>query len=139
VISASPLGRRDEAEVSLRSDQGWFYASVGPLVALARVRDSTQLERNRVELDLLQEKWRARGVPFKYVIFEPTGPGPLSWKLTDRERRRVLAYWSEFPNPDRLAQLKACFADLRGCQGEPKPPAPPGPALLGDLVPSVHP
>ena len=131
VISASPLGRFDNDPPS-QGERGWLYATVGPLVALAHVRGSTQLMRNRVELDLMQQKWRLRGVPFTYVIFEPSGPGPLSWKLTEQERARVLAYWGESPNPERLAELRRCFLDIRSCQGEPRPPMPDGPALLGD-------
>jgi hypothetical protein len=136
VISATPLGRAEFDELAPKGEQGWLYATVGPLVTLSRVRSSTQLARNRVELDLLQQKWRSRGVPFTYVIFEPAGPGPLSWKLTDRERERVLAYWGESPNPERLADLRRCFLDIRGCQGEPGPPMPKGPALLGSPQPS---
>jgi hypothetical protein len=132
VISASPFGPFDHDPPS-QGERGWFYATVGPLVALAHVRGSTQLMRNRVELDLMQQKWRLRGVPFTYVIFEPSGPGPLSWKLTEHERQRVLAHWGESPNPERLADLRRCFLDMRSCQGEPRPPMPEGPALLGDM------
>jgi hypothetical protein len=133
VISASPLGREELAALPAGRRGGSFYDTVGPLALLARVRDATQLARNRVELDLLKDKWRALGARLSYVIFEPAGPGPLSWKLTTRERERVLGAWSLPPNPDRLAELKRCFADMASCQGEPEPPAPPAPELLGDI------
>jgi hypothetical protein len=48
----------------------------------------------------------------------------------------VLAYWGESPNPERLADLRRCFVDIRSCQGEPGPPMPKGPALLGSPQPS---
>jgi hypothetical protein len=135
VVSASPLGLGEPDRPLPMGERGWLYGTAGPPVALARVRSSTQLARNRVELDLLQQKWRLRGVPFTYVIFEQPGPGPLSWKLTDRERERVLADWGESPNPERLAELRRCFQDIRSCQGEPRLPLPQGPALLGNLPP----
>ncbi|HEX6739915.1 MAG TPA: hypothetical protein VF310_16675, partial [Vicinamibacteria bacterium] len=133
VISASPFGPGEVDGPPPMGEGGWLYALAGPGVALARVRSSTQLARNRVELDLLQQKWRLRGVPFSYIIFEQPGPGPLSWKLTDRERDRVLADWREWPNPERLRELRRCFLDIRACQGEPRPPLPQGSPPLGGL------
>jgi hypothetical protein len=133
VISASPLGREEMADLPPGRRDGSFYDTVGPLALLARVRDATQLARNRLELDLLKEKWRALGARLSYVIFEPAAPGPLSWKLTAGERQRVLDAWWRPPNPDRLAELKRCFTDMASCEGEPKPPAPPAPDLLGDI------
>nr|RNJ66196.1 MAG: patatin-like phospholipase family protein [Leptolyngbya sp. IPPAS B-1204] len=99
---------------------GWAMALLGPLLALFRVRDSTQTARNETEIELLGQRWSKHGVeiqhfPISFPSFEEMqriekefappmqrpyffnrdgryNP-PLSWKLTHAEKKAIKRAW----------------------------------------------
>ncbi len=103
-----PVPRTDSGPDS-RSRRGWVHATVGPVLTMVKVRTSTQLLRNDLEVDLLAEKWRALGVPFKSFRFQLRAQAPLSWKLTAVEQERILASWD---GPENRRQRRLLSAAL---------------------------
>lgn len=99
---------------------GWAMALLGPLLTLFRVRDSTQTARNEEEIELLCQRWSKHGVEIKHFpisfpsfeemerIKQEFAPRmqrpyffnrdgrynpPLSWKLTNAEKRAIKCAW----------------------------------------------
>lgn len=94
---------------------GWAYATVGPILGLAKVRSTTQFSRNKMELELLADKWQStHGVTIDTVEFELDREGPLSWKLTDREWCHLFCGWHDDHNLQQRRQLLAQFQQLPG-------------------------
>ncbi|HEX9669071.1 MAG TPA: hypothetical protein VGC93_06255 [Thermoanaerobaculia bacterium] len=88
--SFDPTARElDEVE----EGNAWLTAAASPLQTLANVRGASQAERNELELRLFEARWEARGVVVGVVDLPLGGIGPLSWKLTEAERRRIREAW----------------------------------------------
>jgi hypothetical protein len=86
---------------------------MGPLLTLQRVRTSTQLARSRIEVELLSDLLLEKEIPRAVVEFPLRTAGPLSWKLTESERRSIEGAWSSSaPEAQRLA---LCYADIANC------------------------
>ncbi len=98
---------------------GWFMATVGPLLAMFKVRDPVLAARNRAIAELLKNRWQQAGVDVQYVpIFFPdeqTAPEfyqkgryrpPLSWRLTDEEKRNLYEGWKAIESGETIQQLK---------------------------------
>lgn len=93
-----------------RETAGWLYTTVGPILTISNVRNSTQAFRNSVELEMLGEDWeRAHGVRLTTALFELREKAPLSWKLTRSETERILAGWDEGKNRAEAARVKELF------------------------------
>lgn len=109
VIRAFPEKEEPKPSAS-RETTGWLYTTVGPILTMSNVRNSTQAFRNSVEVEMLGDAWqRAYGVKLTPVLFELREKAPLSWKLTDRETEKILAGWNEDKNRAAAAQVKALF------------------------------
>jgi hypothetical protein len=92
-IHGAPVdtNQRDERHAQNR---GWFYQAIAPLTTLAAVRSSGQIAHNDIELELLQQKWSAAGIPIHTVTFEFHNPNaPLSWHLTPQEVAEIREAW----------------------------------------------
>jgi hypothetical protein len=101
---------------------GWVMSLLGPLLTLFRVRDSTQTARNEEELDLLRQSWQPKGIDIQYFpisfpsfeemqriesqfdprlqrpyFFNRQGKydPPLSWKLTNAEKKAIQRAWQQ--------------------------------------------
>lgn len=90
---------------------GWFMATLGPLLAMFKVRDPILASRNAKEADLLVKKWKNKVDIQYFPIFFPSKDEissdnaksefykdgqyspPLSWRLTDREKRAIRDGW----------------------------------------------
>jgi len=84
---------RDERHAKTR---GWFYQVFAPLKTLLNVRNAGQVAHNDIELEFLQQKWSAAGVPIHSVIFEFGNPdAPLSWHLTPTEVAAIRTAWDQ--------------------------------------------
>jgi hypothetical protein len=114
----------DPATGKRLSGRGWLMGIAGPLLALFKVRDSTQISRNDEELDILCQRWREdRDNPVdiqQFSLFFPTleeiqtweretngtrgddasrlfkdgkYDPPLSWKLTDDQKKIIKKGW----------------------------------------------
>jgi hypothetical protein len=76
--------------------RGWFYQAFAPIKTLLKVRTAGQIAHNDIELEFLQEKWAAAGVPIHTVIFEfGNRDVPLSWHLTPTEIEAIRTAWKK--------------------------------------------
>ncbi|HEX8720976.1 MAG TPA: patatin-like phospholipase family protein [Pyrinomonadaceae bacterium] len=93
---AAPCPADPQQVYTRESVRGWLYQAYAPLATLLHVRDTGQLSRNDVELNLLRERWRhdPRGIQIVPTVFEFNGAEPpLSWHLTDKQRRNIDLNW----------------------------------------------
>ncbi len=96
--------------------QGWVYATLGPILTLEAIRTATQLRRNELELDLLEKRWAAEGIPIRVFEFDLTAEVPLSWKLTEGEKQVIRAGWDEPDVQGQVRRLKSCLPNLADCE-----------------------
>lgn len=89
-----------------RSHRGWFYSVFGPITAMMKVRTSAQVARNDLEVRLLEEKWAHEGVDIRVVEFVlGDSEVPLSWHLTEKEKRRIRKRWLSADVQDGLTRV----------------------------------
>jgi hypothetical protein len=106
-------------------DRGWFYATLGPIDAIANVRTSSQQERNQLAVRLLTETAAARGVEVRSVELRYDVPGaaepPLSWMLTNPQKEVIDQAWRHIADPANphkpLKSIDAWFPRVRVEQG----------------------
>jgi hypothetical protein len=110
-------------------DRGWFYATLGPLDAIANVRTSSQQERNELAVRLVTEtaaahKVEVRSVELRYDVPGASDP-PLSWMLTSPQKEAIDQAWrglADPVNPQKpLAAIDAWFPRVRIRQVEARP------------------
>lgn len=119
-INAFPRSASDFQTQNMPDQGGWGMALLGPLLALFRVRDSTQTARNEAAIKLLVQRWQKQGVDIQHVpisfpsfqqvqhmkkefdrslqrpyFFDAHGKydPPLSWKLTNAEKQAIKYAW----------------------------------------------
>jgi hypothetical protein len=95
---------------------GWFMATVGPLLTLFKVRDPILATRNLMEVDLLINRWKDKGVEIDYFpIFFPQQTEfskngqhqpPLSWKLTDSQKEAIKIGWKILKETKVIQDIK---------------------------------
>jgi len=122
-------------------DQGWFYASAGPIDALQNVRVASQAERNQISANLFLEAMHrpsiaagnsiaqvlhagevqpipSQGLEIKIVplVFQPTDPEyltPLSWMLTPFQKSVIANAWNNLEKEGKLTELDRWLAPQR--------------------------
>lgn len=85
------------------SKPGWFSQILAPPQGALNVRNTGQRTHNDTELDLLQDKWKARDdVEITRALFEFDGANPpLSWHLTAEHKDEIERQWrKEIDDPD---------------------------------------
>lgn len=87
-----------------------------PASALLSVRTASQLARNQAEIGLLQNQYPDL---IEHIIFEVPQPGPLSWMLSDRQKKQIETDWTNALSTEAMKQMTAIF------QSAPAPPAHP--------------
>jgi hypothetical protein len=91
-----------ETPPALTSQRSWFSQILAPPLAVLSVRPTGQRTHNDVELDLLQDKWKKSGVEIRRAVFEFDGADPpLSWHLTDEQKRKIQTEWADELNDPR--------------------------------------
>ncbi len=108
---------------------GLGYNLLGPLKTILAVRNSSQLSRGLLELDLLKRELQAgeltqelgATVP-ELHFFEFRPPDrylenpPLSWKLSDSDKGRLRQSWSAQKVQDRVCELGVVWGNIpAGC------------------------
>lgn len=101
-INAFPESPSNE---EVQGNGGWFMATIGPLLAMFKVRDPVLASRNAMEADILVKSWKNQ-VDIRYFpIFFPSETEvpkfykdgkyrpPLSWRLTDQEKQAIKDGW----------------------------------------------
>jgi hypothetical protein len=74
--------------------RSWSFQLYAPISALLAMRTSAQRARNRWEIDLLKQRWNP-GVCVDSVKFAyPAAPGPMSWHLTERQKKSIEDAWA---------------------------------------------
>jgi hypothetical protein len=105
LLRLQPFGTAPRPLASARLRSSWLAAGLAPLETLVAVRTASQAERNELDLALFTGKWRPRGIEIDDVVLALAGDHPLSWKLTDAERRGIFAAWQEL-EPEARAALR---------------------------------
>jgi len=84
-------------------NRGWFFQLFAPIQAVLGVRSAGQIAHNDIELDLLQAKWKQKGVDIETVSFVfPDKNAPLSWHLIQEQKDAIRAAWqSQMGEPIR--------------------------------------
>src|SRR2546426_60304 len=101
---------RSAAEPSLgdpRSHRGWVFQTFGPILTLLNVRTGAQRFRNDIEVADFAAAHRAQDT-FERLVFKVAKDGPLSWKLTEDDKRALRREWlapEEQKEPRRLTSL----------------------------------
>lgn len=73
---------------------GWFLQLIDPIKILVNVRTAGQVSHRDVELALLQDKWRARGIHIDHINFElEKDNAPLSWHLMPKQKAAIADAW----------------------------------------------
>jgi hypothetical protein len=117
-IHGAPVTEDDAAKRHSMS-RGWFYQAIAPLTTLFAVRSAGQIAHNDIELELLQDKWSAAGVPVHAVLFEfPNPDAPLSWHLTQSDKERIRQAWQNNMGPCRTTVQEFLRGDrkLKECR-----------------------
>jgi len=72
-------------------DSGYLSQLLAPVNTLLHIRTSAQTSHKEIEFDFLRGKWpqKIQNAPFQFRC----GPAPLTWKLTETEKRRVRDCW----------------------------------------------
>lgn len=109
-----------------RSHEGWLFQLIAPLKTLMNVRTAGQGSHRGIELELLKDKWLARGVEIEVATFVfNQGGAPLSWHLMPEQKTAIGEAWrGRFDDPQRgvcvLAERVKVHNFLIG--GSPPPP-----------------
>ncbi|MBD2213012.1 patatin-like phospholipase family protein [Nostoc linckia FACHB-104] len=127
--------KKDNKSEDVKGDGGWFMATIGPLLAMFKVRDPIQANRNATEADLLKNRWKAYqdksenkdGVDIQYFsIFFPSEEDapefykngryqpPLSWRLTDKEKKAIQEGWNEMKKGRKIQAIKKLWRETWG-------------------------
>jgi hypothetical protein len=80
-----------------RKNSGWLYATLGPLVTMLNVRDTSQRNSNEAAI-ITMKAFLAQAqerVALETVSFELDEDSPLSWHLSGTERERVKRAWDK--------------------------------------------
>jgi hypothetical protein len=98
---------------------GWLLQLIDPIRILVSVRTAGQVSHRDVELALLQEKWRARGVEIDDVNFElKKTHAPLSWHLMPKQKNDIADAWF---NSSDIWEERAKVAHFLGGNPPPRP------------------
>lgn len=93
------------------TQRGWFYQTFAPIQALLSMRSTAQKSRNEVDLAMLGEVLRARGVELTRATFAfPEAGEPLSWHLTAGEQTQIGDAWGS-PGLDRARETVVRFLE----------------------------
>jgi hypothetical protein len=77
----------------------WFSQLLAPPLGALRVGNAGQRTHNDTALDLLQNKWKGKGVEIERAPFQFDGANPpLSWHLTKGQKSKIEKQWSNERN-----------------------------------------
>jgi predicted acylesterase/phospholipase RssA len=79
---------------------------IAPASAILNVRTASQLARNEAEIELLQSEHHDL---IEHLIFEVPEPPPLSWMLSDCQKKQIDKDWINPKNTEVLKQMRNIF------------------------------
>jgi hypothetical protein len=121
-INAFP---KSSSNQEIKRQEGWFMTTLGPLLALFKVRDPILTTRNSTEVEMLQKQYPQEQIDIQYFpIFFPSKEDapefyseggeyqpPLSWKLTKKEKQAIKRGWEAIKDTKQIQDLKKLWKD----------------------------
>jgi hypothetical protein len=105
-------------------NRGWFFQLFAPILAVLGVRSAGQIAHNDIELEMLQAKWREKGIEITTVPFVfPDKNAPLSWHLIQEQKDAIHKAWATKMH-EPIRQVEEFLHPT------PPPPPPPSPAAV---------
>jgi hypothetical protein len=88
-------GKSGASDAELKhGNRGWFFQLFAPILAVLGVRSAGQIAHNDIELEMLQAKWREKGIDIETVSFVfPDKNAPLSWHLIQEQKDAIRQAW----------------------------------------------
>lgn len=128
-INAFP---QSELNQEIREHQGWFMATIAPLLTLFQVRDPIMATRNLTEVEMLQKQYPKEQVDIRhYSIFFPSQSEapefysqggqyqpPFSWKLTKKEKEAIKDGWKAIKTKKKIQELKKLWREDWGMSSD---------------------
>lgn len=123
ILQINPFPKSASTE-NVQGNGGWFMATIGPLLAMFKVRDPVLASRNAKEADLLAKKWENKVDIQYFPIFFPSESEisskfavsgfykdgryrpPLSWRLTDKEKQAIQDGWEAIKIGKNIQKIK---------------------------------
>ena len=123
ILQINPFPKSASTE-NVQGNGGWFMATIGPLLAMFKVRDPVLASRNAKEADLLAKKWENKVDIQYFPIFFPSQSEispkfpasgfykdgryrpPLSWRLTDKEKQAIKDGWTVIKTGKNIQKIK---------------------------------
>jgi hypothetical protein len=107
-----------------KTSGGWFKQLRSPVDILLNVRTAGQVSHRDMELKLLMEKWKDRGVTITSEDFElAKQDAPLSWHLMPEQIRAIADGWHAPPG-SHVAAAKQAVDQFLNRPGPPPPDDP---------------
>lgn len=103
VIQIKGSSGNPDAQDKGGSGRGWFYQFFAPLTTILNVRDESQVYSADEQFRLLKAKWESQVEIQQAVFAYPKGDTPLSWHLTEKQKREIKDNWDQLvaePNGD---------------------------------------
>ncbi len=94
-----------------RSGSGWLMSALGPALTVANVRGDAQATVADSLAGYLQRTWN-EGISFTTIEFVATGETPLSWHLSEDQKRALDESWDSRENQASLEGLRAVYRRL---------------------------
>jgi hypothetical protein len=112
-------GRPAASDAELKhANRGWFFQLFAPILAVLGVRSAGQIAHNDIELDMLQAKWKLKGIDIETVSFVfPDKNAPLSWHLIQEQKDAIRAAWEK--QMDEPIRTVGAFLRPPDAQAEP--------------------
>jgi hypothetical protein len=114
-------GKRVASDAELKhGNRGWFFQLFAPIQAVLGVRSAGQIAHNDIELEMLQAKWKEKGIDIETVTFVfPDKNAPLSWHLIQEQKDAIRQAWE-----NRMHEpIRTVGEFLAAAPAEPEQPA----------------
>jgi hypothetical protein len=115
LIEIRASGRIDQGPLPDLKRDSLLRTAGAPIETLLRMRTTSQLARNQVELRLVQSVWKSEyDVDLAHFTFRLSDDQPLSWHLTAGQRKQVQDHWpQQADDPTAPRVVREAAADNR--------------------------
>jgi hypothetical protein len=114
LIEIRASGRIDQGPLPDLKRDSLLRTAGAPIETLLRMRATSQLARNQVELRLVQKVWKSDyDVDLAHFTFRLSDDQPLSWQLTAAQRTLIQNHWPEKDDPSAPRVVREAAADNR--------------------------
>ena len=102
-----------EEEQAPNADQSYLSILTGPLVTLLNVRTPSQVSRNDQIVEALRDRWAKEDIVLETVTFQLDKESPLSWHLSEADKRHISKQWDSERNQCALRRIKEVIGVAR--------------------------